>query len=196
MARYDVIVIGAGHNGLTTAAILAKAGRRVLVLERRDIAGGMCAGEEFHPGYRHTGLLHDTRQVRPGLVDALLLTEHGLEMTTASSVLIAEENGHGIVLSADEDATAREIASVCGADDAAGWGRYRSFVANARRVIEPLLNEIPPDIGRIGTLESGSIQTLLKSGMAMRKLGKDGMAELLRVPPMCVADWLNEFFAH
>jgi len=196
VSRYDVIVIGAGHNGLTTAAILARAGRRVVVLEKRNITGGMCAGEEFHPGYRHAGLLHDTNQVRPGLVEALQLAEHGLEMTPAPPVLTPEEQGHGIVLSGDENATAREIESVCGASDLAGWRRYRSFVATARGVIEPLLNEIPPDLGRIGTLESGSIQTLLKSGMAMRKLGREGMAELLRVPPMCVADWLNEFFAH
>ena len=79
VAQYDVIVIGAGHNGLATAAILARAGRKVLVLERRDIIGGMCAGEEFHPGYRSAGLLHDTQQLRPGLVDALRLGEYGLE---------------------------------------------------------------------------------------------------------------------
>ena len=53
--KYDVIVIGAGHNGLTTAALLAKQGRKVLVLERRQITGGIAAGEEFHPGYRTAG---------------------------------------------------------------------------------------------------------------------------------------------
>jgi phytoene dehydrogenase-like protein len=196
VAQYDVIVIGAGHNGLATAAILARAGRKVLVLERRDVVGGMCAGEEFHPGYRSAGLLHDTQQLRPGLVDALRLTEYGLEMQPATPVLVPEEQGRGIVISADENATAREIDSVCGANDSAGWLRYRRFVASARGVLEPLLNEIPPDLARVGTLESGSIQALLKSGLAMRKLGGDGMAELLRVPPMCVADWLNEFFAH
>lgn len=196
MAQYDVIVIGAGHNGLATAAILARAGRKVLVLERREVTGGMCAGEEFHPGYRSAGLLHDTNQLRPGLIDALRLGEYGLEMTPPAPVLIPEEKGRGIVVSGDESATAREIDSACGANDSAGWQRYRRFVADARPVIEPLLNEIPPDLARVGTLESGSIQALLKSGMAMRKLGRDGMAELLRVPPMCVADWLNEFFAH
>lgn len=196
MSRYDVIVIGAGHNGLTTAAILAKAGRKVLVLERRDIVGGMCAGEEFHPGYRNAGLLHDTRQVRPGLVEALRLAEHGLEMADASSVLIPEENGPGVVLSSDTGATVKELARAGGDHDAGGWRRYRAFVESARRVVEPLLNEIPPDIARIGTLDSGSIPTLLKSGMAMRRLGRDGISELLRVPPMCVADWLNEYFAH
>lgn len=196
MAGFDVIVIGAGHNGLTTATILAKAGRRVLVLERRDVVGGMCAGEEFHPGYRSAGLLHDTWQVRPGLVEALRLAEHGLETGARAPVLVPEERGPGLVLSVDEDATGREIGRVCGEHDARGWTRYRAFIAAARRVIEPLLNEIPPDLARIGTIESGSIQTLLKSGLAMRKLGREGMSELLRVPPMCVADWLNEFFTH
>ncbi|MCI0656122.1 MAG: FAD-dependent oxidoreductase, partial [Acidobacteria bacterium] len=57
---YDVIVIGGGHNGLTAAALLAKAGRKVLVLERRDRLGGLCAPEEFHPGYKMPGVLHDT----------------------------------------------------------------------------------------------------------------------------------------
>ena len=196
MAQYDVIVIGAGHNGLATAAILARAGRKVLVLERREVTGGMCAGEEFHPGYRSAGLLHDTNQLRPGLIDALRLGEYGLEMTAAAPVLVAEEKGSGLLLSADEDATKREISRACGESDAKGWTRYRASISAARGVIEPLLNEIPPDLARVGTLESGSIQALLKSGMAMRKLGRDGMAELLRVPPMCVADWLNEFFAH
>jgi phytoene dehydrogenase-like protein len=196
VAGFDVIVIGAGHNGLATAAILAKAGRKVLVLERRDVVGGMCAGEEFHPGYRSAGLLHDTNQIRPGLIDALRLSEHGLEMAPATPVLIPEEKGVGLFLTADEDATAKEIAGVCGEHDAAGWRRYRAFLAGARRVIEPLLNEIPPDLSRIGTLESGSVQALLKSGWALRRLGASEMAELLRVPPMCVADWLNEFFAH
>lgn len=196
VAQYDVIVIGAGHNGLATAAILARAGRKVLVLERRDVIGGMCAGEEFHPGYHSAGLLHDTQQLRPGLVDALRLGEYGLEMQPSTPVLVPEEDGRGIVISADENETAREIDSVCGANDSAGWRRFRRFVADARGVLEPLLNEIPPDLARVGTLESGSIQALLKSGLAMRKLGGDGMAELMRVPPMCVADWLNEFFAH
>lgn len=62
----DAIVIGAGHNGLAAALRLAKEGRRVLVLERRDRPGGLCAAEEFHPGYVVPGLLHDTGSVRPG----------------------------------------------------------------------------------------------------------------------------------
>ncbi|HEX6791518.1 MAG TPA: NAD(P)/FAD-dependent oxidoreductase [Candidatus Krumholzibacteria bacterium] len=191
---YDVIVIGAGHNGLATAAILAKAGRKVVVLERRDVTGGMCAGEEFHPGYRTDGLLHDTAQLRPGLVEALELSRHGLETGPVAPVLVPEADGPGVVLSADAAATEKELARL-GDGEVRGWRAYRGFIADARRVIEPLLNEIPPDVTRLGTMDSGSLPTLLRSGMALRKLGREKITGLLRVPPMCVADWLNEFFA-
>ena len=71
MSRYDTIVIGAGHNGLTAATLLAKAGRQVIVLEARDQIGGLGSREEFHPGYRTAGVLHDTSAVRPWVVDQL-----------------------------------------------------------------------------------------------------------------------------
>ncbi|MGD9086618.1 MAG: FAD-dependent oxidoreductase, partial [Desulfobacterales bacterium] len=75
---YDVVVIGAGHNGLTAAALLAKQGRKVLVLERRSTIGGLAAGEEFHPGYHTAGVLHDSGQVRAQVVRSLDLKSHGL----------------------------------------------------------------------------------------------------------------------
>ena len=78
MNKYDVIVIGGGHNGLTTATILAKKGKKVLVVEKRNILGGIAAGEEFHPGYTTTGLLHDTSCVRSEIVKKLQLEKHGL----------------------------------------------------------------------------------------------------------------------
>ena len=78
---YDVIIIGAGHNGLTAAALLAKEGRKVLVLEQRSIIGGLAAGEEFHPGYHCDGLLQDAGQVRAQVVRALDLKSQGLEIS-------------------------------------------------------------------------------------------------------------------
>ncbi|MGD2038862.1 MAG: FAD-dependent oxidoreductase, partial [Desulfobacterales bacterium] len=76
-SAYDVIIIGAGHNGLTAAALLAKQGRKVLIVERRGIIGGLAAGEEFHPGYQSCGLLHDTGQLRARVVRALDLQSYG-----------------------------------------------------------------------------------------------------------------------
>jgi phytoene dehydrogenase-like protein len=76
---YDIIVIGGGHNGLTAATLLARKGKSVLVLERRPILGGIAAGEEFHPGYRTTGLLNDTTGVRPAVIKELNLEKFGLK---------------------------------------------------------------------------------------------------------------------
>lgn len=193
MARYDVAIIGAGHNGLTAACVLAKAGRRVVVLERREITGGMCAAEEFHPGYRTSGLLHDTLQVRPAVVEALRLDQHGLDFVPAPPMLLAGPDGAGVTIHPSDDATAASIATVS-ARDAERWREYRGLIGRVRPAIEPLLNDTPPDVGAIGTLQSGSLGTLLKSAMSFRKLGRREMAELLRVPPMCLADWLNEWF--
>lgn len=195
MARFDVIVIGAGHNGLVTAGVLARAGRKVLVLERRPVAGGMCAGEEFHAGYRTAGLLHDTAQVRAGLVEALRLDEYGLELGPITPVLVPEADGPGLVLSADDEATTGELARLS-ARDAERWVEWRGFIARARAVIEPLLNEVPPDLMRLGTMDAGAMALMMRSGLSLRRLGRREMVELLRVPPMCVADWLNEYFEH
>jgi phytoene dehydrogenase-like protein len=193
VARYDVVVIGAGHNGLTAACVLAKAGRRVLVAERRGVTGGMCASEEFAPGYRTPGLLHDTGQVRPAVVEALRLDQHGLDLVTPPPILFAGPEGRAVTLHPSDDATTAGLAATS-ARDAVRWREYRDFVARARRVIEPLLNDAPPDLAALGTLHGGSLGTLLRSAMAFQKLGRREMAELLRVPPMCVADWLNEWF--
>ncbi len=193
MARHDVIVIGAGINGLTAACILARAGRRVLVLERRAIAGGLAGAEEFHPGYRSAGVLHDTAQIRLGAVEALRLLEHGLDLTLPDPVLFPEADDRGLVISSDDDATAGEIGRRSDRD-ARRWHEFRGFMARVRKVVEPLLNDAPPDVAALGSLNSGSIGTLLKSAMSFRRLGDHEMTEMLRVPPMCVADWLNEWF--
>ncbi|MBW2470386.1 MAG: FAD-dependent oxidoreductase, partial [Deltaproteobacteria bacterium] len=86
---YDVIVIGAGHNGLTTAAFLAKQGRKVLVIERRNTIGGLAAGEEFHPGYHTAGVLHDSGQVRSRVVRRLDLKSHGLDIISERPSVLA-----------------------------------------------------------------------------------------------------------
>ena len=107
---YDVIVIGAGHNGLTTAALLGKRGRKVLVLERREQVGGLATGEEFHPGYRTAGVLHDTNRVRRWVVKELELGRHGLEFRPdPPPVFLPERDGDGIVLDRDPERAAAEL---------------------------------------------------------------------------------------
>lgn len=199
VVRYDVVVIGAGHNGLTTACLLARAGRRVLVVEKRGVVGGLCAPEEFHPGYRSPGILHDTAQIRVGLLEDLHLDEHGLDLAPAEPTLFASNDRRGVVISpADDAATASDIARVS-PNDAERWIEYRAFIARARDVIEPLLYEAPPDLSRLGKLGPGGLggmplATAARTARVLRRFGHRDLAGLLRILPMCVADWLNEWF--
>jgi len=188
---YDAIVVGAGHNGLTAACMLAKEGRRVMVLERRNVTGGLCAGEEFHPGYRTAGLLHDTTGVRQWVAEALSLHEYGLSRAPEPlRVLSPQRKGRGLVLSLDPGASAGEIAAFSG-KDALQYTRHRGFVERVRGVVSDAMNEVPADWVNIG---AGSVTTMFRRAMAVRRLGQRDMIELVRVAPMCVADWLNEWF--
>ena len=189
--KYDVIVIGAGHNGLAAATMLAKLGRRVIVVERRDVTGGLCAGEEFHPGYRTPGLLHDTAGLRLAICDALGLHEHGLQLDDGPpSYFTPQRDGNGLLLHHDTGAAASEIAEHS-QKDADAYARFREFIVKVRKVVEPTLNEPPLDVVSLTTVH---MVNMLKHGLSMRRLGGRDMMELLRVPPMCVADWLREWF--
>ncbi len=191
MANYDVIVIGGGHNGLTTAALLAQAGRRVLVLEKNDTVGGLARQEEFHPGYKTAGLLHDTGGVRMDLIKKLNLQAHGLRTTgKRAPVSLLSNNGKAITLHADVDASVRSIERVS-EKDARAYRQYRGLIDKIGPWIGKLLNEPQPDLM---APSPGEMMRLLGSGLGLRRLGKKTMRELLKIIPMCVADFLNEHF--
>jgi phytoene dehydrogenase-like protein len=188
---YDVIVIGAGHNGLTAASLLSKQGRKVLVLERRNVIGGMAAGEEFHPGFRTSGLLHDTSQVRPYVINALDLKTHGLKIIPQRpSILALDHEGRGLLLGENDKHTANEIRSVSDSD-ADQYLAYRAFIAKVKKPIVRILDNLPPVMDAADT---STTWNLFKTAIAVRRLGKKDMMALMRIIPMCVADWLNEWF--
>jgi len=191
MSRYDVIVIGAGHNGLTAAALLAKRGRKVLVLERRGVVGGLAAGEEFHPGYRSAGLLHDTTGVRAEIVQELGLVAHGLvNRPHRPDVLSLGDDGQSLLVCGDEAKAVEEIGRVS-KRDAGRYAEYHAFIKRVRPVLQQFLNEPPLDLVNLETI---SIRDGLSRGLKLRRLGRRDMMELMRLPPMCVADWLDEWF--
>jgi phytoene dehydrogenase-like protein len=190
-SAYDVIVIGAGHNGLTAAALLAKQGRKVLILERRSIIGGLAAGEEFHPGYQSCGLLHDTGQVRARVVRALDLKSHGLEISARKpSVLALDLEGRGMLLGGKDRQTAKEIGTYS-LKDAGQYLEYRKFIKRVAGALNRIFDEPPP---AVESPDGRTFWGLFKTGFALRRLGKTTMLEFMRVSPMCVADWLNEWF--
>ncbi len=188
---YDVVVIGAGHNGLAAACTLAKGGRRVLVLERREVTGGMCAGEEFAPGYKTAGLLHDTTGVRRWVADALSLHEHGLSFAPDSVAAYSPKRGErGLLLSQDPDRASVEIGAFS-TRDAERYAEFRAFIQKVRGVVAGIMNEVPADWIDMGV---GGAATMLRQALDIRRLGRRDMIELIRIAPMCVADWLNEWF--
>jgi phytoene dehydrogenase-like protein len=171
--------------------MLAKGGRRVLVVERRDVTGGMCAGEEFHPGYRTAGLLHDTTGVRKWVADALSLHEHGLSFAADPlSVFSPQREGRGLLLSQDPDKSAGEIGAHA-EGDARRYREFHAFIGRVRGVVSDVMNDVPADWIDIG---AGGMSSIFRRAMAVRRLGKKDMIELVRVAPMCVADWLNYWF--
>ena len=190
-SRYDIVVIGAGHNGLTAAALLAKRGQKVLVLEQRDVVGGLGAGEEFHPGYHTTGVLHDTSGVRHWVIDELDLAKHGLELRKSPpTVLVPQSEGTGYLHYRDPEKAHKEIAAFS-ESDADNYYRYRSFLQRITPVFRKIFDELPPDVESLGLSD---LWDLGKKAISLRLLGKNDMMEIFRIAPMCVADWLNEWF--
>lgn len=189
--RYDAVVIGAGHNGLTTAALLAKKGRKVLVVERRDSIGGLATSEEFYKGYRAPAILHGTTSVRARVVRKLNLRKFGLEMDeTPPPVFSPHTKNRGLLLHHDPEKAYDEIARFS-KRDAERYADYRKFIGKVRRFINSVFDDTPPDLANGGRMD---LWRMVMKGVAFRRLGRKTMMELFRIGPMSVADWLDEWF--
>jgi len=188
---HDAIVLGAGHNGLTTAALLGQAGKKVLVVEARDRAGGLASSREFHPGYRAPGVLHDTGSVRDWVIQKLALTSHGLQRRQAPTPVFAPEvDGRGILLSHDAAQMQAELSARSGID-ADGYVSFRAFIDQVSGFVRSVLDEPPPDLLASGLRE---VWPMVTKGVAMRRLGRRTMMDLLRITPLSAVDWLREWF--
>ena len=106
---YDAVIIGGGHNGLVTAAYLARAGRKVLVLERRHLVGGAAVTEEIFPGFKFSVYSYVVSLLRPEIIRDLNLPAHGLQVLPLESTLTPLPNGDYLASWADHDATRREL---------------------------------------------------------------------------------------
>lgn len=191
MPTYDVIIIGAGHNGLVAAFYLAKAGLKTIVLERREVVGGAAVTEEIVPGFRCSTLAHATAPLSAKVVKDLQLADHGLEIITSPVRLLAlTPDGRPICLYQDTAQTIRELESIS-ANDAKNYPEFERSFARIGKVLAPLLTTTPPEIEHPSP---GDLWTMGKLGRSFRGLGKQDAYRLLRWGPMAVADLVAEWF--
>ncbi len=143
--KFDCVVIGGGHNGLVCAAYLAKAGRRVCVLERRHVLGGCATTEELWPGYRVSTAAYVISLFQMPIIRELRLKEYGLEILPRNpSSFTPLPDGRSLTLGPDESLVQREI-SKFSIRDAVAYPRYNALLERVAQVLEPALSESAPD---------------------------------------------------
>jgi phytoene dehydrogenase-like protein len=173
--RFDTIVIGAGHNGLVTAAYLARAGQRVLVLERRDVLGGCCVTEEVWPGFKVSTAAYVNSLLRPEIIRDLDLKRHGFLMLPRNpSSFTPFPDGRYLLMGPDRELNRREVGKFS-VKDADALPRYEKMLERVADFIEPTLAQTPPDPW---SRRLGDLWGLLRLGRGFRRLGKDGAAAL------------------
>jgi len=187
----EVVIIGAGHNGLVTAFYLAKAGFKPLLLERREIIGGCAITEEFHPGFKCSRLAHATWPLHPSVAEDMALAQHGLGSYTPDiRALSLGADGRNLPLFEDPTRSHYHIAQFS-PQDAIGYVELQSALTSIADAIEYILTMVPPDLEDPA---SGNLWEVLQAGRKLRGLKDKNLYRLLRWAPMAVADLVNEFF--
>jgi phytoene dehydrogenase-like protein len=168
---YDLIIIGGGHNGLVTAAYLARAGAKVLVLERREVLGGACVTEEVWPGYKVSTAAYVNSLLRPEIIRDLELKRHGFQMLPRNpSSFTPFPDRRSLLLGPDKALTHREI-SKFSARDADALPKYEAMLERVADFLEPTLVQTPPNPW---SLRPANLVQLAKLGLAFLRLGPDG----------------------
>ncbi|HLM70888.1 MAG TPA: NAD(P)/FAD-dependent oxidoreductase [Thermoplasmata archaeon] len=163
MAGLDVVVIGAGHNGLVAAGYLAKAGARVLVLERRSVVGGACVTEEPWPGYRINTFAYASGLLRPKIIEDLELTKFGYEPIVCDPQGFSPQpDGRHVTFWLDEEREREEIAKFSAAD-ARAYPKYVEFWDRALDLIEPAMMAPPMPLDQfIASFPTGQAEVMLR----------------------------------
>ena len=191
MKTYDAIIIGAGHNGLVSAAYLAKAGKKVLILERRDIPGGTVVTEEFD-GFKADTLQSGT--LRPDIIRALDLPRFGLKpgpASTNSAFISLLPDSNNLILDADPVKAAESI-NRFSAKDATRWPDFLAFMNKATAFLDAAYRTPMPRLPKPDSLSEGL--PLAQLGLKLRSMGRKDMLNIIRALPMTAVEFVEEWF--
>jgi phytoene dehydrogenase-like protein len=190
MKTYDAIVVGAGHNGLTTAAFLAKAGLDVVCVEKNDYIGGAAVSRELFKDWMYSNCSYVCSLLRPEIFRALELHKHGLQITPFGGSCQFMENGDYYGVYHDPEVAYRETARHS-QHDADAIERYGADTMRQCRFVRDSLLRTPPDPT---SFRPRDIRELLEIGAKFMEMGEDRMYETVRFWTMSVAEYLDEYF--
>ena len=190
-ARYDVVIIGAGHNGLTCGAYLARNGIKTIALERRDVIGGAAVTEEFAPGFRTSTFSYVMSLLHPKIIRELGLRELGLTVLPATDLFCPIGTDDFIVFSGDVAKTARQFARFS-RHDGAIYPEFDAHLNDAANVVRKLLFETPADPARC---DFKGLRDLFKLAWKYRRIGKN-FYRVVDLLTMSADDYLSRWFEH
>lgn len=185
MTSFDAIVSGGGHNGLVAAALLGKAGRRVILIEAADELGGAARTEEFAPGFRVSSVAHVLNRLHPEVIAALDLERHGLALGAPMPTVALAADGNHLTL---EGAYGETLHGAPTAETEA-WAALRGQLLRFAGILKPMLARRPPDLAGLSFADASSLGM---TALSLRRLGKEEMRDFLRMLLMNVEDVLDE----
>ena len=190
MEKYDAIVSGAGHNGLTNAAYLAKSGLKVLVVEKNDYIGGAAVSRELYTDWKYSNCSYVCSLLRPEIMRDLQLPRHGLQVVPYGGGVTFMQNGDYYGNHADHERQHREVARHS-KRDANAYERYEADVMKQTRLIRPFLMRTPPDPT---SLKPKDLRELALLASSFASMGEEGLADTMRFWTMSIGDFLDEYF--